>query len=357
MPRSGQNTNSPLPARAELLLTRDAFREGVFARDRYKCVVCGEPAVDAHHLIERRLWDDGGYYLSNGVSLCSEHHLAAEQTLLSVEDLREAAGIRKVLLPSHLEAGELYDKWGNLIGPDGRRYPGELFHEESVQKVLRDGGIIDLFDRRMKHPRTAHLAWSPGRSADDIELAELDAFVGREVVISEKLDGEATTFGRDYCHARSLDSSYHPTRTWVRKLAADVGWQLPEGWRVSGENLQGVHTIRYRSLPSYFFVYGISDDRHEYLSYDETCEWVDLLGLQMVPLLYRGVWDEEKTKACFTGRSVFDCEQEGYVVRLADRFPYSDYRRAVAKYVRAGHVADDAGHWASREPEFNELAV
>jgi len=33
------------------LLTRDEFREGVFKRDNYKCVVCGAPAKDAHHII------------------------------------------------------------------------------------------------------------------------------------------------------------------------------------------------------------------------------------------------------------------------------------------------------------------
>ncbi len=30
---------------APKLLTRDDFREGVFARDNHKCVFCGEPAV------------------------------------------------------------------------------------------------------------------------------------------------------------------------------------------------------------------------------------------------------------------------------------------------------------------------
>jgi 5-methylcytosine-specific restriction endonuclease McrA len=45
------------------LLTRDEFRVGVFARDGKTCVACGKPGQDAHHIIERRLWPDGGYYL------------------------------------------------------------------------------------------------------------------------------------------------------------------------------------------------------------------------------------------------------------------------------------------------------
>lgn len=66
-----------------ILLNRDTFRNAVFERDNYKCVVCGETAVDAHHIIERKLFDDGGYYIDNGVSLCGKHHLEAEMTVIS----------------------------------------------------------------------------------------------------------------------------------------------------------------------------------------------------------------------------------------------------------------------------------
>lgn len=56
------------------LLDRDSFRNGVLLRDGHKCVACGASGVrlDAHHIIERRLWDDGGYYLDNGATLCDE---------------------------------------------------------------------------------------------------------------------------------------------------------------------------------------------------------------------------------------------------------------------------------------------
>lgn len=63
-------------------MTREEFREAVFSRDKYRCVHCRAEAVDAHHLLERRLWPDGGYIPDNGVSLCGDCHLLAEQTLL-----------------------------------------------------------------------------------------------------------------------------------------------------------------------------------------------------------------------------------------------------------------------------------
>jgi len=44
-----------------VLLTRDEFREAVFARDHHRCVICRNEGKDAHHILERRLFDDGGY--------------------------------------------------------------------------------------------------------------------------------------------------------------------------------------------------------------------------------------------------------------------------------------------------------
>ncbi len=73
------------------LLTRDQFRESVFERDNYQCVVCQSPAQDAHHILERRLFPDGGYYMNNGVSVCGPCHIKCEETTISCETVREAA--------------------------------------------------------------------------------------------------------------------------------------------------------------------------------------------------------------------------------------------------------------------------
>jgi len=72
------------------LLTRGQFREQTFARDNHCCVFCKRPTGDAPHIIERRLFDDGGYYLDNGASVCQEHHLLCEMTLITVEEGRRA---------------------------------------------------------------------------------------------------------------------------------------------------------------------------------------------------------------------------------------------------------------------------
>lgn len=120
-----------------LLLKRDDFREKVFLRDKHKCVWCGEKAVDAHHIVERKLFDDGGYYLENGVSVCEKCHLLAEMTIISCKQLREKAGIKEKVLPQHFESDCVYDKWGNIILDDGSRLKGEMFESEQVQKILK----------------------------------------------------------------------------------------------------------------------------------------------------------------------------------------------------------------------------
>jgi hypothetical protein len=127
------------------LLRRDKFRELVFARSNGLCVVCAAPAADAHHLIERRLFPDGGYYLDNGVALCESCHLDAEYTTISPAQLRSVANITTTVLPPSLDPHCEYDKWANVINPDGTRDPGPLFNTDQVQKVLRRTGLLGRF--------------------------------------------------------------------------------------------------------------------------------------------------------------------------------------------------------------------
>jgi hypothetical protein len=332
-----------LPRATDPLLTRDQFREAVFARDGHKCVIpgCGKPAQDAHHILERRLFPDGGYYLSNGASLCGQHHIEAEQTTLSVETIREAAGITAPALPSHFYPDERYDKWGNVIPPTGRRTKGELFSDESVQKILAAGGVLSEFSDYCKYPRTWHLPWSPGATDDDRILTDLSGLEGEEVVVTEKMDGENTSLYTDYYHARSLDSNSHPSQSWARAFHAKMGWQIPVGWRVCAENLYARHSIEYTNLSSYLLVFSIWDQTNRCLSWDETVEWCGLLDLKHVPVIYRGPWNKDKIRECHQKDS------EGYVVRVARSFNFGEFRRVVGKFVRAGHV-QTTHHWKAQ---------
>lgn len=337
------------------LLTRDEFRGAVFKRDNNKCVICKEDAVDAHHIIERRLWDDGGYYLSNGASLCKDCHIGAEQTVISCDQIRLAAGISTVVLPSHLYSDQTYDKWGNITLSHNRRIPGELFHDESVQKILKSGGVFDLFSRYFKYPRTYHLPWSPGTTSDDRVLKNIDIFNNQDIVVTEKMDGENTTMYSDYIHARSIDMDSHPSRDWIKNFWAGIKHEIPVGWRFCGENLFAKHSIKYEKLPSYFMLFSIWDDRNICLSWKDTAEWAKLLNISLVPVLWTGKLSQTflhsiETSIPFLGTI------EGYTIRIADEFHYSKFRYSIAKYVRANHIAG-THNWKYRQIEQNGLAV
>lgn len=59
---------------------RKEFNAAVFERDKHKCRICGNPAADAHHITDRHELPNGGYVLSNGVSLCESCHIGAGPT-------------------------------------------------------------------------------------------------------------------------------------------------------------------------------------------------------------------------------------------------------------------------------------
>jgi RNA ligase len=335
------------------LLTRDQFREGVFARDRNTCVLCSAPAVDAHHIIERKLWvspdELGGYFMENGASVCEEHHRACERTDISVDVVREACGIRVVVLPQQLDPDLTYDKWGNVLLPGDRLVRGPIFDDRGVQKNLAHK--MDQVVYRMKYPRTPHAPWSDGIGESDRAIYSMSIFEGRRVIVTEKMDGENTTIYRDGLHARSLDGRSHPSQAWVRGWAASIQNDLPENWRVCGENLYAVHSITYEGLPSYFMGFSMWDERNVCQAWDETVFYFQALGICHVPVLYDGVYNEALIRGLMGDRG----QMEGYVIRVADAFHYTEFHRSLAKYVRANHVTTTE-HWKSAPIVPNGLA-
>jgi RNA ligase len=329
-------------------LSRDEFRNAVFQRDGHKCVMCGKAAQDSHHIIERRLWDDGGYHLANGASLCGPCHIEAEATIISVEDIREKAGITQILVPEHLYPDQPYDKWGNPLLPNGTRVRGELFQDESVRKILDAYGMLSLFTNRVKYPRTYHLPWSQSVNDDDRVLTDLSSLQqAKEVVISTKMDGECTSLYYDYTHARSVDSSNHPSRNRVKGFWGTFAHEIPVDWRICGENLYARHSIAYDNLPHYFLGFSIWNEKNICLGWDETLEWFELLGITPVPVIYRGPFDEKTIKKLWDPKEAN--EKEGYVVRDAETIGYGEFRKKVAKFVREGHV-QTTKHWMRGQP-------
>lgn len=204
----------------------------------------------------------------------------------------------------------------------------------------------------IKYPRTFHVPWSLGKTSDDKVLKSADHFVGKEIVITEKMDGENTSIYKEGLHARSLDSKRHESRTMVTKLWSEIAHDIPENWRICGENLFAKHSLKYDSLEAYFLAFSIWNEKNICLSWDETVEWCDILSVKHVPVLYTGLYDYDTIREI--EKNINFEKSEGYVIRMAQRFSFDLFETSVAKFVRQNHV-QTVKHWMNAKIEKNDL--
>lgn len=205
-----------------------------------------------------------------------------------------------------------------------------------------------------KYPRTYHLPFSLGLGSDDKVLTNFeDYFENRQVVISEKMDGENTTVYSNYCHARSIDSKHASYHSWLLSYIQSFNYLLKENERVCGEYLFAQHSIHYDDLKSYFLAFSIWQDE-TCLSWESTVERCKELSILTVPVLYVGNYDSKQLRNCIS--KVAEKGGEGVVMRLACEFKYSDFCRSVVKYVRANHVQTDE-HWSKGKITQNNMIL
>ena len=205
----------------------------------------------------------------------------------------------------------------------------------------------------VKYPRTRHAVWSRTIGDDDKVHTSMEQFAGREVVVTEKMDGESCSiYHGGISHARSIDSRHHSSRDWVRAFAGKVGHLIRPGFRLCGENMYAEHSIAYDDLESYFLGFSVWDDRNVKLAYDDGLALMREWGVTPVRELYRGVYDEDLIKRLWTPESA--SRVEGYVIQVVEEIPYEDFGTYVAKFVRPRHVQTDE-HWMSKAVVPNKL--
>lgn len=202
-------------------------------------------------------------------------------------------------------------------------------------------------EKHISYPRTYHLPWSLGASEEDIvhETKTIhDMFSGRQVVVTEKLDGKNTTIYSDgHMHGREITDHSPDSQEGMKAIAKTLVGNLPDGWRVCGEDLSVEQSLNYEFRTTNFYVFAIYDEHNRCLSWPETVEWSGLLGLETVPVLYEGAWDSVLLQGWhesnITGMqyympSEFGPEGEGYVVRIKHAFWHKDFTRSVTQWSR-----------------------
>lgn len=200
-----------------------------------------------------------------------------------------------------------------------------------------------------KYNRTYHLPWSPGTTSDDRISPSVESLIGIDIVITEKLDGENTGMTKDGVYARS--HAAFTTSPWsreVRQINERIKRDISDGVFIFGENMEGIHSIEYTNLTSYFYIFGVRDN-NIWISWNDVEEYSYLLDIPTVPVLFKGVVNSEKelkelTEKLVSQPSALGGSREGIVVRNAGIFHNDDFAKNVMKWVRKDHVNTDE-HW------------
>lgn len=205
----------------------------------------------------------------------------------------------------------------------------------------------------VKYPRTLHLPFSEGATSDDKISSDLSVF-NEPIVVTMKMDGENSTLYRDGFHARSLDSRNHPSRNWLKNFHSTFSHEIPENYRICGENLYAKHSIHYKNLASYFLVFSVWEN-DTCLNWNDTVEFCEMLNLKTVPMLFSGKWEQTPYELHKHLQKSLDFTQdEGYVVRPEGSFRFNEFSSKVLKFVRRNHVRT-SDHWSTQQIIKNEI--
>ena len=322
------------------LLSRKDFRESVFERDHDTCVVCNEPAVDAHHLMERGLWSDEGYYLDNGASLCEHDHRLAERNIISPQALRQILRIKTPILPKQLDPTVDYNKWG-----------------EPFRMPTR----IDI-----KYPSTSYFDFSPSktniRETEDIDISHL---VNVPLIVTVKMDGSNAKLTKDYVAARNGRQANHRSFDMLKQIHSKIKYKIGDVINkdiiIFGEWLYSKHSIHYvndLSLDDLFQVFGMYNTKTRmWLGWDAVVFETLALDFCTVPVVTHLEETKEwelTNKICELAEEQISKGHEGIVVRSALPIHYGQFGQLVGKYVRANHVQTD-DHWMNQKTIRNRI--
>lgn len=211
-----------------------------------------------------------------------------------------------------------------------------------------------------KYGRTYHFPFSPGTTNDDRIQYDYWNYVRqmKQVVLTEKLDGENNCLNRFGVFARSHAApTASPWTTHLRQRWAAIKNDLGD-MEFFGENLYAIHSIEYERIEQHYFVFALRC-ADQWLSWEEVSFYAAVFDFPTVPVLKTiEVLDSEiDFKSEVLGLAAFEssygsidpisrgpCTLEGVVSRNADRFPADDLEMNVFKYVRKGHVKTNE-HW------------
>ena len=188
-----------------------------------------------------------------------------------------------------------------------------------------------------KYPRTPYSPYSPTKAPDGDTLADLERFVGRAVVVTEKLDGSNTLLHRGDVYARSVSAP--ATAKWLAMVRKHHAWKVTEpDVFLYGEDIFGVHSIEYDPVPEdrTFHAFALRFGDGSFGSFREMADYAQARAIPVVPVLFEGTFGSVRqvrdfVSAAHAEPSALGGAREGVVLRLAAGFPAADSCTASAR--------------------------
>ncbi len=207
-----------------------------------------------------------------------------------------------------------------------------------------------MLPNRLKYPRTPYWPYSPGIGRADTVHPDPERFVGRPVVVTEKLDGSNVLVHRGRVYGRSVADE--AANKWMAMVKKHHAWKVTEqDIYLYGEDIYGVHSLEYGAVreEETFHAFALRDGRGDFSSMAALERFAAERSIPVVPVVYRGVFASiaemrEFIQGEHAKPSALGGEREGVVVRAADGFASAEFARSVCKSVRQGHVQTDR-HW------------
>jgi hypothetical protein len=210
-----------------------------------------------------------------------------------------------------------------------------------------------------KYPRTFHWPWSQQVHSDDSYHQDPSFFVGKDVYISEKLDGGNTALNAGEVYARSTGQA--ATQGWFAHVKKYHAWKtatLDPSITIYGEDLAALHSIPYQlPMDETYKVFAVREG-DEFLPLYSVLAIAAQLNLDVAPRVHYGTFNsvEEITKFFETEiqkPSVYGTQREGFVMMTPYGFMADEFSQNVCKYVRKNHVQTDE-HW-TKNWQWNDL--
>jgi len=198
-----------------------------------------------------------------------------------------------------------------------------------------------------KYPRTWHFPFSPEIHSDDKTHKDPELFIGREVVITEKMDGGNVLLHEGKVYARSTGQvTTHSSFSFIKTRHAHK--TLNDELFFYGENLQALHSIPY-TVPDYFMLFAVRD-KENWWAWDGVTAAASVLEFLTVPVLFCGSFKSLGEIQDWMERAIqlpgtYSRQREGFVLRVVNAFPVDQFTTYVAKFVREGHIQSEE-HWS-----------